>query len=158
LEFRRVLFRSRETRRLTHSMTPPPLYQRGAPRGAGDFFSLLPSLVELPFAHSFSMQAHDGEGNEQRRHAAFPERAKAELDSLEAQVNRYRTEFHQGQGAVDARRLEEVEAQREALRRRSEDLEGFDGDAWQRAKDDVEEARRRLRETLERGQDSRPRR
>lgn len=104
------------------------------------------------------MQAHDGEGNEQRRHVAFPERAKAELDSLEAQVNRYRTEFHQGQGAVDARRLEEVEAQREALRRRSEDLEGFDGDAWQRAKDDVEEARRRLRETLERGQDSRPRR
>lgn len=85
----------------------------------------------------------------------FLRELKAELDSLEAQVNRYRAEFQQGEGAMDARRLEEIEEQREALRRRSEGLEDFAGDQWERARADVEEARRRLRETLERGQDPR---
>lgn len=86
----------------------------------------------------------------------FLHELKAELDSLEAQVNRYRAEFHQGEGALDARRLEEIEAQRDALRRRSQGLEDFDGDNWERAKADIEDARRRLRESLENRDRGRP--
>ena len=55
---------------------------------------------------------------------------------------------------MDARRLEDIETEREALRQRSEELEDFDGDRWMRAKNDIDQARQRLRDSLE-GRDRR---
>ena len=77
-----------------------------------------------------------------------------ELDAIDAQLDQYRAEYrdestHGAKFETDDR-LKTLEQRREHIRKRSRDLENFDGDEWEAARRDIENARDDLKRSLAR--------
>lgn len=78
----------------------------------------------------------------------------AELDAIDSQLDQYRTEFR-APSKQDAKfdtdeKLRTLEQRREHIRERSRELEDFDGDEWDAARRDIENARDDLKRSLAR--------
>lgn len=87
----------------------------------------------------------------ERERERFIHGLSAEMDAVDAQLDQWRTEFTGPGGEQQtATELEDLERRRDALRRRSQELEDFDGDAWDEERREIERARRDLQESLER--------
>lgn len=92
------------------------------------------------------------------RKQEFLARMNAELDSIDAQLDQYRGE-QRDESTMGAKfrtddTLAGLERRRDELRRRSRELEGAEGEAWDAARRDVERAREELRDSLDRNRDS----
>lgn len=78
----------------------------------------------------------------------------AELDAIDSQLDQYGAEFrdestHGAKFKTDDN-LRVMQQRREEIRRRSQDLEDFDGDEWEGARRDIENARDDLKRSLAR--------
>lgn len=78
----------------------------------------------------------------------------ADLDAIDSQLDQYRAEFRdeskQGAKFETDDKLRTLEQRREHIRARSRDLEDFDGDEWEAARRDIENARDDLKRSLAR--------
>lgn len=76
----------------------------------------------------------------------------AELDSIDSQLDQFRAEFRdeskQGAKFETDEKMRTLEQRREHIRERSQDLEDFDGDEWEAARRDIENARDDLKRSL----------
>lgn len=84
------------------------------------------------------------------RKQEFLTRMGAELDAIDAQLDQYRAQLRKAPGAQrnDAG-LESLKQQRDDIHRRSRALKDFDGENWDAAQRDIENARRELRRSLD---------
>lgn len=88
----------------------------------------------------------DKPGAQDRRE--FVARMNSELDAIDRQLDEFRAEFR-GESTMGAKfqtddKLEVLEQRREEIRRRSRELEDFDGDNWDAKRRDMENARNDL--------------
>lgn len=88
----------------------------------------------------------------------FLDELGVELDAIDSQLDQYRTEYR-GESTHDAKtgpedRLRLLEQRREHIRQRSRELEDFDGDEWEAARRDIENARDDLKRSLARARNS----
>lgn len=84
----------------------------------------------------------------------FLDELGADLDAIDSQLDQYRAEFrdeskHGAKFETDDK-LRTLEQRREHIRKRSRDLENFDGDEWEAARRDIENARDDLKRSLAR--------
>lgn len=89
----------------------------------------------------------------QARHQ-FMEWLGRDLDAIDAQLDEWRAE-HRDEATMGAKfntdeRLAVLERRREEIRRRSRELEDFDGDDWDRVRREIEQARDDLKASLAR--------
>lgn len=76
-----------------------------------------------------------------------------DLDAVDAQLDEWRAQ-HRDESTMGAKfdsddRLSTLEQRREDIRRRSKELEDFDGDEWERARRELEQARDDLQHSLD---------
>lgn len=82
----------------------------------------------------------------------FLARMNAELDAIDSQIDQFRAEFRDEStmgatfGTDD--RIDTLNRRRDDIRRRSRELEDFDGDNWETARRDIENARDDLTRSL----------
>lgn len=89
------------------------------------------------------------------RKQEFLARMNAELDAIDAQLDEFRANYRDGTEAARTHGgLETLEQRRDAIRRRSRELEDLDGDDWDAARLEIENARNDLRRTLEESRNS----
>lgn len=82
----------------------------------------------------------------------FLEWLSRDLDAIDAQLDEWRTQ-HGDEATLGAKfdsdeRLSTLERRREDIRRRSKELEDFEGDEWERARRELEQARNDLKASL----------
>ncbi|HEX7031076.1 MAG TPA: hypothetical protein VF254_10790 [Gammaproteobacteria bacterium] len=83
----------------------------------------------------------------------FLSRMRAELDSIDAQLDQFRSEYRD-EATLGAKfrsddTLETLERRRRDIDRRSRELEDFRGDNWEAARREIENARDDLRRSLD---------
>lgn len=83
----------------------------------------------------------------------FMARMNSELDAIDRQLDQFRAEFRD-ESTMGAKfrtddGLEGLEQRHHEIRRRSRALEDFDGDNWEAARRDIENARDDLQRSLE---------
>lgn len=87
------------------------------------------------------------------RKESFLARMNAELDAIDAQIDQFRAQ-HRAGSTMGAKfesddSLDALEQRRDAIRRRSRELEDLEGDDLEAARRDIENARNDLRRSLD---------
>lgn len=72
----------------------------------------------------------------------------AELDAIDSQLDQYRAEFRDESTFDRKHSPSELAQRREHLRKRSRELEDFDGDGWDSERREIEAARDELKRKL----------
>ena len=95
--------------------------------------------------------ANNGQRTQDRRE--FLARMNAELDAIDSQIDQFRAEFRD-ESTMGAKfqtddRIDTLAQRRDDIRLRSRELEDLEGDDWEAARRDIENARNDLSQSLQ---------